>query len=188
VNEISREEALALLYEWVGSQSLRRHCLAVEAAMRGQARLHGGDEELWGVCGLLHDLDYERHPDLETGHPRIAMEELERLGYPPVVVRAIGSHAAYLGISRDSELEKALAAVDELSGFVLACAHVRPEGLAGMTAKSVRKKLKQPSFAAAVSRDDIEQGARDLGVEQDELIGQVIVALTPIAEQLGVSG
>jgi putative nucleotidyltransferase with HDIG domain len=176
----SREEALALLHEWVQAEPLRRHCLAVEAAMRDQARRRGADEELWGLTGLLHDLDYERHPDLETGHPRYAMAEFERLGYPPELVRAVASHADYMGVSRDSELERALAAVDELSGFVLACAYVRPEGLAGMTPKSVKKKLKQPSFAAAVSREDVTRGAEELGVELDVLIEQVIGALAAV--------
>ncbi|MDQ6811956.1 MAG: HDIG domain-containing protein, partial [Actinomycetota bacterium] len=124
-SQLSREAALALLEEWVESDSLRRHCLAVEAAMRAQARGRGADEELWGICGLLHDLDYERYPNLQTGHPRMAMAELERLGYPQELVRAVGSHADHLGISRESEMERALAAVDELSGFILACAYVR---------------------------------------------------------------
>lgn len=173
----SRAEALALLDEWVGSEPLRRHCLAVEASMRDQARRRGGDQELWGLTGLLHDLDYERHPDLETGHPRFAMDELGRRGYPPELIRAVASHAEYMGVPRESEMERALAAVDELSGFVLACAYVRPEGLDGMTARSVRRKLRQPSFAAAVSREDVARGAAELGVELDELIEQVIRAL-----------
>jgi len=183
----TREDALALLYEWVGAEPLRRHCLAVEASMRDQARRRRADEDLWGLTGLLHDLDYERHPDLETGHPRYAMAELERLGYPPELVRAVASHADYMGVSRDSEMERSLAAVDELSGFVLACAYVRPEGLAGMTSKSVRKKLKQPSFAAAVDREDVARGARELGVELDELIEQVIAALAADAGALGLA-
>ncbi len=184
--DLSRERALALLQEWVQSEPLRRHCLAVEAAMRDQARRRGGEEALWGLAGLLHDLDYERHPDPEAGHPRLAMAELERRGYSPELIRAIASHALYMGVARESEMERALAAVDELSGFVLACAYVRPEGLAGMTAKSVRKKLKQPSFAAAVSREDVERGAEELGVELDVLIEQVISALAHSAEELGV--
>ncbi len=182
----SREQALALLHEWVQAEPLRRHCLAVEAAMRDQARRHGGDAELWGLTGLLHDLDYERHPDLDTGHPRMALAELERRGYPPELIRGVASHADHLGVARESEMELALAAVDELSGFVLACAYVRPEGFTGMTAASVRKKLKQPSFAAAVGRDDVRRGAEQLGVELDELIEQVIAALAPIAGELGV--
>jgi putative nucleotidyltransferase with HDIG domain len=187
-SQLSREAAIALLIEWVSSDSLRRHCLAVEAAMRTQARLRGGDEELWGICGLLHDLDYDRHPDLHTGHPRMAMAELERLGYPSELIRAVGSHAEYMGIARESELERALAAVDELCGFVLACAYVRPNGIRGLTAKSVRKKLKQPSFAAAVNRDDITRGAQELDVELDELIESVISAIEPLAAELGVDG
>jgi putative nucleotidyltransferase with HDIG domain len=183
----SREEALALLHEWVSSEPLRRHCLAVEAAMRDQARRRGADEELWGLTGLLHDLDYERHPDLETGHPRYAMAELERRGYPPELIRGVASHADYMGVSRDSEMERSLAAVDELSGFVLACAYVRPEGLIGMTPKSVKKKLRQPSFAAAVNREDVARGAEELGVVLDDLIAQVIEALAASAQDLGMS-
>ena len=183
----SREEALALSDEWVQAEPLRRHCLAVEAAMRDQARRRGADEELWGLTGLLHDLDYERHPDLETGHPRHAMAELERLGYPPELIRGVASHADYMNVSRDSEMERALAAVDELSGFVLACAYVRPEGLTGMTPKSVKKKLKQPSFAAAVNRGDVTRGAEELGVELDELIAQVIEALAARSAALGLA-
>ena len=185
---LSRTEALALLDEWVRSDSLRRHCLAVEAAMRAQARARGADEELWGVCGLLHDLDFDRYPDLETGHPRMAMAELERLGYPPELIRAVASHADYLGVPRESEMERSLAAVDELCGFILACAYVRPSGIHGLTPKSVRKKLGQPSFAAAVNREDITRGAQELGVELDGLIESVIAALEPLAVQLGVDG
>jgi putative nucleotidyltransferase with HDIG domain len=185
----SREAALALLTEWVTGEPLRRHCLAVEAAMRDQARRRDGEEEeLWGLTGLLHDLDYERYPDLETGHPRMAIAELERRGYPPALVRGVASHADHMGVPRASEMELALAAVDELSGFVLACAYVRPDGLHGMAPRSVRKKLKQPSFAAAVSREDVCADAEALGVELDELIGQVISALTPLAAELGAAG
>jgi putative nucleotidyltransferase with HDIG domain len=186
--QLSRDEALALLHDWVQSESLRRHCLAVEAAMCDQARRRGGDEQLWGLSGLLHDLDYERHPDPASGHPRMAMAELERLGYPPELVRAVASHADYLGVERRSEMERALFAVDELCGFILACAYVRPSGIHGMTAKSVRKKLKQPSFAAAVSREDIARGCQELGAELDELLASVIAALEPLAPELGVAG
>jgi putative nucleotidyltransferase with HDIG domain len=174
---LSRDAAWDLLCEWTESDSLRRHMLAVEAAMRAYARRYGEDEELWGLTGLLHDLDYERYPDLETGHPRKALEELERLGYPPELVRGVASHADFLGVSRDSLMEKALFAVDELCGFILAVAYVRPEGLDGMTPKSVKKKLKQPSFAAAVSRDDVRAGAEGLGVDFDEHVAFVIEAL-----------
>jgi putative nucleotidyltransferase with HDIG domain len=183
----SREQSLALLHEWVAGEPLRRHCLAVEAAMREQARLRGADEELWGLTGLLHDLDYERYPDLHTGHPRMAVAELDRLGYPQQLTRAVAAHADYMGIPRESDLERSLAAVDELSGFVLACAYVRPEHLAGMTAKSVRKKLKQPSFAAAVDREELSHGAEALGVDLDVLIEQVITGLERAAPELGLA-
>jgi putative nucleotidyltransferase with HDIG domain len=182
-SDLSRPAAWDLLCQWTESDSLRRHMLAVEAAMRAYAPQFGGDVELWGLTGLLHDLDYERYPDLETGHPRYGMEELRRLGYPEELVRAVASHAPYLGVSRDSTMEKALFAVDELSGFVLACAYVRPEGLVGMTPKSVKKKLKQPSFAAAIHRDELRSGAEELGVDFDEHLALVISAL---AEQRAV--
>ena len=185
---LSRGEARDLLAEWVQSESLRRHCLAVEAAMRAYARKCGEDEELWGVVGLLHDMDYERHPDLDTGHPRVALAELKSRDVDPVVVRAIASHADFLGVSRDSLLEKTLYAVDELSGFVLACAYVRPEGINGMTPKSVKKKLKQPSFAAAVNRDEVRAGAEELGVDFDEHVAFVIAALAERADELGIQG
>ena len=155
--------------------------------MRDQARRRGGEVELWGLTGLLHDLDYERYPDPETGHPRMAMAELERRGYRPELIRGVATHADYLGVPRETEMELALAAVDELSGFLLACAYVRPEGLHGMTARSVRKKLRQPSFAAAVSREELERGAAALGLELDELIEQAIAALTPLAAELGAA-
>jgi putative nucleotidyltransferase with HDIG domain len=183
----SRDEAWALLTEWVESESLRRHCLAVETSMRAYARRRGADEEAWGVVGLLHDMDYERFPDADTGHPREAMAELERRDAEPWIVRAIASHADYLDVPRESEVEKVLYAVDELSGFVLACAYVRPQGLEGMTPKSVKKKLKTPAFAAAVSRDDITRGAEDLGVDLDEHIAVVIEALRERAALLGLA-
>ena len=186
--EISREQAWDLLCEWTQSDSLRRHMLAVETAMRAYAPRFDGDVELWGLTGLMHDLDYERYPSLEDGHPRYALTELEARGYPPELVRAVASHATYLGVSRDSDMEKALFAVDELSGFLLACAYVRPEGLVGMTPKSVKKKMKQPSFAAAVSRDDMRLGAEEMGEDFDEHLAFVIAALEPRAEELGLSG
>jgi putative nucleotidyltransferase with HDIG domain len=182
--ENSREQAWNLLCEWTESDSLRRHMLAVEAAMRAYAPRFGGDVELWGLTGLLHDLDYERYPDLETGHPRHAMKELEARGYPPELVRAVASHATYLGVSRDSPMEKTLFAVDELCGFVMACAYVRPEGLVGMTPKSVKKKLKTPAFAAAVSREDIAAGAHELEVDFDEHLRIVIAALAEQRDEL----
>src|SRR3954469_11546369 len=189
--EISREEAWDLLTEWVSSESLRRHCLCVEAAMRAYAERLSGDTELWGVTGLLHDADYERFPDMddtEKGHPRSIMAELERREAPPEMVRGIASHADFLDVSRDSEMEKALYACDELSGFLTACAYVRPEGIRGLTPKSVKKKLKQPSFAAAVNRDDVRDGADELGVDFDEHVAFVIAALEERAEELGLQG
>ena len=176
-SDLSRPAAWNLLCQWTESDSLRRHMLAVEAAMRAYAPRFDGDVELWGLTGLLHDLDYERYPDLHTGHPRYAMEELRRLGYPEELIRAVATHAPYLGVSRETPMEKALFAVDELSGFVLACAYVRPEGLVGMTPKSVKKKLKQPSFAAAIHRDELRSGAEELGVDFDEHLAFVIEAL-----------
>lgn len=183
---ISRDEAWALLTDWVQSDSLRRHCVAVETAMRAYARRDGADEELWGVTGLLHDADYERYPDLETGHPRMIIAELERRDAPPEIVRAIASHADALGVSRDSPLERTLFAVDELSGFLVACAMVRPERLTGLTPKSVSKKLKQPSFAAAVKRDEVRLGAEELGVDFDEHVAFVTAALERNAAALGL--
>jgi putative nucleotidyltransferase with HDIG domain len=182
--EGSRHDAWDLLCEWTKSQSLRRHALAVEATMRAYASRLGGDPDLWGVTGLLHDLDYERYPDLEDGHPRHGIRELEARGYPPEIVRAVASHADFMGVPRETTMEKALYAVDELSGFVLACAYVRPDGLEGMTPKSVKKKLKQPSFAAAVDREDLRRGAAELGVEFDEHLAVVIEALTGRREEL----
>jgi len=145
--------------------------------MRAYAPRFDGDVELWGATGLLHDLDYERFPDLGAGHPRMAMAELEKLGYPAELIRAIGSHADFMDLPRETAMEKTLYAVDELSGFVLAVAYVRPEGLTGMTAKSVKKKMKDKSFAAAVPREDLTTGAEALGVDFDEHVQFVIEAL-----------
>lgn len=188
--QTSREEAWSLLSDWVQSPSLRRHCRCVEIAMRAYARHFGEDEELWGVVGLLHDADYERHPDMDAddGHPRTIMAELERRGEDPVVVRAIASHADFLGVPRESRLEHALFAVDELTGFVVACAAVRPDGIHGLTPKSVKKKLKQPSFAAAVDRDDVRSGAGELGVDFDEHVRFVVAALEEHAAELDIDG
>ena len=185
---LSRDQAWSLLTEWVQSESLRRHCLAVEASMRAYARRNGADEELWGVVGLLHDMDYERYPDLETGHPRMAIAELEQRDIDPLIVRAIASHADFMEVARESPLEQTLYAVDELSGFVVACAFVRPQGIHGMTPKSVKKKLKTPSFAAAVNREEVTQGAELLGIDFDEHIAIVIAALEERAGELGLDG
>jgi putative nucleotidyltransferase with HDIG domain len=185
---LSREQAWDLFCSWTESESLRRHVLAVEAAMRAYARKFGEDEEQWGLVGMLHDLDYERYPDLETGHPRMALKELEEQGFSPEFVRAVASHADFLEVSRDSPLEKTLYAVDELSGFVMACAFVRPEGIHGMTPKSVKKKMKTPAFAAAVNRDELRAGAEELGVDFDEHVAFVIAALDDRADELGLEG
>ena len=185
---LSREQAWDLFCSWTESESLRRHVLAVEAAMRAYARKFGEDEEQWGLVGMLHDLDYERHPDLETGHPRVALKELEEQGFSPEFVRAVASHADFLGVSRDSAMEKTLFAVDELSGFLMACAYVRPEGIHGMTPKSVKKKMKTPAFAAAVNRDELRAGAEELGVDFDEHVAFVIAALDENAGTLGLDG
>jgi putative nucleotidyltransferase with HDIG domain len=185
---MTRDEAWTLFCEWTASESLRRHVLAVEACMRAYAARFGEDEDRWGLVGMLHDLDYERYPDLHTGHPRMALAELERLGFPDDMVRAVASHADFLEVSRDSLMEKTLYAVDELSGFVMACAYVRPQGIDGLTPKSVRKKMKTPAFAAAVDRAAMQEGAAELGVDFDEHVAFVVAALQPHAETLGLSG
>jgi predicted hydrolase (HD superfamily) len=156
--------------------------------MRAYAPRFDGDPEVWGLVGLLHDLDYERFPDLETGHPRMALKELEARGYPPELVRAVASHADFLGVSRDSMMEKTLFAVDELSGFIMACAYVRPTGIHGLTPKSVKKKMKTPAFAAAVDRDELRAGAEALGVDFDEHLATVIAALEERADDLDLNG
>ena len=182
--EISRQEAWDLLCEWTASESLRRHALAVEAAMRAYAPRFEGDEQLWGLTGLVHDLDYDRYPSAGDGHPRYALGELEARGYPPELVRAVASHADYMDVERRTPMERALYAVDELCGFILACAYVRPDGLRGMTPKSVKKKLKQASFAAAVNREDLRRGAEELGVDFDQHLALVIGALAQRQEEL----
>jgi putative nucleotidyltransferase with HDIG domain len=185
---LTRPQSWDLFCEWTESPSLRRHVLAVEACMRAYAQRFGADEETWGLVGLLHDLDYERFPDADSGHPRMGMEELERRGFSPEFVRAVASHADYLDVPRETPMEKALYAVDELSGFVMACAYVRPDGIHGMTPKSVKKKMKTPAFAAAVDRDDLRRGAEDLGVDFDEHVATVIAALTDRADELELNG
>jgi putative nucleotidyltransferase with HDIG domain len=182
----SREEAWALVEEWVQSESLRKHLLGVEVAMRAYARKWDEDEELYAVTGLLHDLDYERYPDLGTGHPRKALELFEQQGYPRELIDAVAGHATFLGVARESRMAKTLYAVDELSGFIGACALVRPTGIEGMAPKSVKKKLKQPSFAAGVNRDEVRQGAEELGVDFDEHVAFVIAAMEERADELGL--
>src|SRR3954466_1903713 len=186
--EPTRDDAWALVCEWIESDSLRKHVLGVEAAMRAYARRDGEDEEKWAITGLVHDLDYERYPDPGTGHPRYAIKELEARGYPPDVIDAVAGHAEYLGVPRETRLAKTLYAVDELSGFIAACALVRPTGLHGLAPKSVKKKMKQPSFAAAVNRDELRHGAEELGVDFDEHVTRVIAAMEERAGELGLEG
>jgi putative nucleotidyltransferase with HDIG domain len=188
VSAPSRDEAWDLFCEWTESESLRKHVLGVEAAMRACARKYEEDEELWAVTGILHDLDYERYPDLESGHPRIALQLFEEQGYPRELIDAVAGHAPYLGVPRETRLAKGLFAVDELTGFIAAVALVRPTGISGMTSKSVKKKLKQPSFAAAVNRDEMRAATAALGEDFDEHVAFVIAALEPKAEELGLSG
>jgi putative nucleotidyltransferase with HDIG domain len=184
----TRDQAWDLVCEWVSSDSLRKHLLGVEAAMRAYARKYGEDEELWAVTGLVHDLDYERYPDLETGHPRYVLKELEQRGYPQEVIDAVAGHAEFMGVPRETQMAKALFAVDELSGFIAACALVRPTGIEGMKPKSVKKKLKQPSFAAGVNRDEVQRGAEELGLDFDEHVAFVIAAMAERADELGLAG
>ena len=183
---MNREESWNLLCEWTESDSLRKHMLAVEAAMRAYARKFGEDEEKWGVTGLLHDMDYEKHPT-PAEHPMVGVAELEKRGYPEDILHAIKGHADYLDVPRDTLMSKTLYAVDELSGFIVAVALMRPERLEGMKAKSVRKKMKQKSFAAAVNRDDIVRGAEELGVDLNEHIEFVAAALKERADALDLA-
>jgi putative nucleotidyltransferase with HDIG domain len=179
-----REPAWELLQEHVKSDSLRKHCLAVETVMRAYARKYGEDEDLWGTAGLLHDFDYEKFPNLEQ-HPYVGVEWLKELGYPAEFTDTILSHADYSGVPRDRPIRVALFAADELSGFIMAVARVRPNRtLAEVDVRAVRKKLKDKAFAAAISRADIEQGAVELGVPLDEHIGFTLEALQANASVL----
>jgi putative nucleotidyltransferase with HDIG domain len=183
--EPTREQAWETLTRYTKSEALLRHALAVEASTASYAARFGGDEEQWRVAALLHDFDYEIHPTLDK-HPQDGAPMLREEGYPEEIIDAILSHANHLDVPRDTPLKKALFACDELSGFVHACARVRPGGLEGLEPKSVRKKLKQPSFAAGVSRDDVYEGAELLEIELDEHIANVVAALQPIAGELGL--
>jgi len=181
----SREQAWETLTRYTKSESLLRHALAVEASTASYARRFGEDEELWRVAALLHDFDYEMHPTLDK-HPQDGAPILREEGYPEEVIDTVLSHAEHLSLPRDTLLKKTLFACDELSGFVHACALVRPTGLEGLEPKSVKKKLKQPSFAAGVHRDEVYRSAEELGVELDEHIRNVVEALRPIAGELGL--
>ena len=185
---LSRDDAWALVTEHTQSESLRKHMLAVEAAVRGYARLWGEDEEDWGVVALLHDFDYERWPD-QTNHPFRGVEILKGRGYPEWVTRAILSHADYSGVPRESKLEKALYACDEMAGFVTAAALVRPsKSVLDLEAGSVLKRMKDKAFARAVNRDDLRRGAEELGLPLGEHVGNVIMFLRVQAEPLGLKG
>jgi putative nucleotidyltransferase with HDIG domain len=183
--EVTRERAWETLTRYTKSEALLRHALAVEASMGWYARHFGEDEERWRVVALLHDFDYEIHPTLDK-HPQDGAAILREDGYPDDVIEAVLSHAEHLGMPRDTLLKRALFACDELSGFVHACGLVRPTGLAGLEPKSVKKKLKQPSFAAGVHRDEVYAGAEGLGIELDQHIRNVVEAMQPIAGELGL--
>jgi len=186
---MNRDDAWAILSEQTSSATLLKHMLAVEAVMRAYARKFGEDAELWGVVGLLHDLDYERHPSQEAGHPFAGVELLRARGVSEPICRAILTHADYSGVPRESPMERALYSADELSGFVIAVALVRPSrSLEDVDVSAVRKKMKDKAFARGVHREDIVRGAEELGVPLDEHIALVIEALRPIAPQLGLNG
>ena len=185
---MDRAAAWALLCEWTQGDGLRKHALAVEAAMRAYARRFGEDEEPWGITGLLHDFDYERFPSLDD-HPFKGREVLERLGYPPGVIHAIQSHAERTGVPRGSRMDRALYAVDELCGFITAAALIRPtKSVLDLEASSVRRRMKDKAFARNVRREDIVQGAEELGVSLDQHIAFVIEAMRGVAEDLGLRG
>jgi len=183
--DVNRDRAWATLTRHTQSEQLLRHALAVEAAVRWYARREGADEEFWGCTALLHDFDYEIHPTLDQ-HPQDGAPILREEGYPEELIEAVLSHAEHLALPRDTPLKKTLFACDELAGFVTACGYVRPTGLDGLEPKSVKKKLKQPSFAAGVHRDEVYAGAELLGLELDEHVANVVAALQPIAPQLGL--
>jgi len=188
----TRDEAYALLCEWVESVSLRRHMLAVEAALRAYARLYGEDEELWGITGLLHDLDYERHPDMEdqvNGHPRTELRLFRERAYPAALIHAAEAHATFLGVPRASKLDKALLACDELTGLILATVYVRPDkDIRQVELSSVKKKWKNRKFTEAIDRDENLHFINDLGVDFDEHVTRVLTAMQGIATELGVDG
>lgn len=186
----TRKDAWALVTEFTANANLIKHMLAVEAAMRAYARRFGEDEELWGIVGLLHDFDYERYPDLTVeGHPVVGSKVLRERGWPEEVIRAVLSHADYTGVTRETRMEKTLAAVDDLTGFIVAVALVRPsKSIHDVKVKSVRKKWKSKAFAAAVDRAAIEAAAEDLGVELWAHVAFVLQAMQDIADELGLQG
>jgi putative nucleotidyltransferase with HDIG domain len=182
----SREQALGLLHEWIANPNLRKHCYAVEAVMRAYARKSGADEERWGITGLIHDFDWERHPDLER-HPVKGVEVLRGLGWPEDVCRAVLGHATHTGVPRDTDMARTLYACDELTGFLVACALVTPgKSLDQVEVASVRKKMKRADFARNVSRDDIVNGAAGLGLDLDQHIAFTLEAMRGIRGELGL--
>lgn len=189
---LTRAQAWDLVCEWIQSESLRKHVLAVEAAMRAYARRFGEDEELWGVTGLIHDLDFERYPDMDdpvNGHPRTALRLFREMGLPAGLIHAVEGHAPFLGVPRTTRMDAALYASDELTGLIMAVAYVRPsKDIRDVEVSSVKKKWKDKLFAAAVSRADIEEGARELGVDIWEHVGVVLDAMKGIAAELGLDG
>ncbi|HEU4941768.1 MAG TPA: HDIG domain-containing protein [Gaiellaceae bacterium] len=183
--EVTRERAWDTLTRYTKNEALLRHALAVEAAVRAYARKLGGDEEFWAATALLHDFDYELHPTLDK-HPQDGAAILREEGYPEELIESVLSHAEHLAMPRDTDLKKALFACDELAGFIHACGLVRPDGIETLTPKSVKKKLKQPSFAAGVHRDEVYAGAELLGVDFDEHVQTVTDAMKPISAELGL--
>jgi putative nucleotidyltransferase with HDIG domain len=183
--EVTRERAWDTLTRYTQSEPLLRHAMAVEAAVRAYARRMGGDEEFWGATALLHDFDYEIHPTLDK-HPQDGAAILREEGYPEELIESVLSHAEHLEMPRDTDLKRTLFACDELAGFIHACGLVRPDGIETLTPKSVKKKLKQPSFASGVHRDEVYAGVELLGVELDEHIQTVTDAMKPIARELGL--
>ena len=182
---MTRREALDILHEHTRAERLRKHALSVEAAMRAYARKLGEDEEEWGIVGLLHDFDYEIYPDAPD-HPMKGAEILEKRGIPEEMRRAILGHASYTGVPRDTEMARILFACDELCGFITACSYVRPNGIADLKVKSVKKKMKDKGFARAVSRDDIRKGAEEADLDLDEHIAFVIEAMRGVSDDLGL--
>jgi putative nucleotidyltransferase with HDIG domain len=183
--DVTRDRAWETLTRYTKSEPLRRHALAVEASVGWYAREESEDEEFWRATALLHDFDYELHPTLDK-HPQDGAPILREEGYPEELIEAVLSHAEHLAIERDTKLKKTLFACDELAGFVHACGLVRPDGIETLEPKSVLKKLKQPSFAAGVHRDEVYRGAEELGVDLDQHIANVVVAMRPIAGELGL--
>lgn len=190
--ELNRDEALALMHEYTANENLRRHMYAVESAMRAYARKFGEDEELWGITGLLHDFDYERWPNDERTpddqHPSTGVAILREKGYPEQMLEAILGHAEYTGVPRRTPLARTLFAVDELTGLLTACALVRPNGLTDLKVKSVKKKLKDSSFARGVNREDVQKGIEELEVDFNEHVQLVIDAMREIGDMLGLLG